>query len=251
MMLWLSLITATSLALAQPVPTDAAGTALIKLVKGYPKVRVESRAGELRQAEVNATIYEGDKITTSVDQAIMLAFDDNSEVIVGPGSGMVVESVRTPSTEQPTTLMVAYGVVRAWVKNAYRGTETFILRTPASVMGVRGTKFVAEIAQGSGDTVLHTLEGRVAFAAAGAKLDAPSSSVLVAAGQKSSIRAGARPNAAESFDATVFRSDLRKRVPLFEQLLSASAGMPSVKPGSPSDLDYNPLSFPTGLKPKK
>ncbi len=226
------LICAATSALASP-----AGQ--IDSVTGSPNVAIETQ-GVARTVAKGADIFENDRITTTVDQTVVLLMQEKTQVIIGPSSQLLIEHFVNGGPHR-TTLDLMYGLMRTWVRKKIGDDDSFIVKTPDGVMGVRGTNFITEVRR-SQDTTVHTLEGRVVLASTAAGLTDPAQSVVVGAGQTSSIRAGAAlPTPVQSYDPREYRDNLNKRAPQFENAINpAQAGIP------PS------LNFPNGLaKPKK
>ena len=216
----------------------AAPAGLIKAVTGYPKVAIDTN-GKSRTAEKGGEVFENDRITTALDQTVTLELRENTELIIGPSSQLIVEHYSNGSPQR-TTLELVYGLMRTWVRKKLGAEETFVVKSPSANMGVRGTKFVSDVNRLQ--TTVHTLEGRVVLASTARGLDDPSQSVLVSQGQTSSIQSTATmPEPARSFDLIEFQNDLKLRAPQFERVIN----------GAKFD-ESEPMKFPNGLeKPKK
>ena len=118
----------------------------VKVTKGV--VHVE-RGTERIPAAVGMGIQESDKLVTGADGTVGVTFADNSLLSVGPNSTLSVDKFAfNPSTHegqfdaslQKGTLAVISG------KMVKQSPEAMKIRTPASILGVRGTEFVVKVA---------------------------------------------------------------------------------------------------------
>ena len=129
-----------------------AGTALandvgqVKVTKGI--VHVE-RGTERIPAVVGMGIQESDKLVTGADGTVGVTFADNSLLSVGPNSTLSVDKFsfnasthegQFDASLQKGTLAVISG------KMVKQSPEAMKIRTPASILGVRGTEFVVKVA---------------------------------------------------------------------------------------------------------
>jgi hypothetical protein len=118
----------------------------IKVTKGV--VHVE-RAGARIPAVVGMPVQQADKLVTGADGSVGVTFADNSLLSVGPNSTLAVDKFTfDPNTHegqfdaslQRGTLAVISG------KMVKQSPEAMKIRTPASILGVRGTEFVVKVA---------------------------------------------------------------------------------------------------------
>jgi hypothetical protein len=126
---------------------DSAG--MIKVTKG--QVSIE-RNGKKMPAEVGSPIEVADRVRTGADGSVGVTLRDNTLLSAGPNSLIVIEKFAFDNTTQDGnmsirirkgTLSVASG------KIAKRTPESVDFHTPTSVLGVRGTEFVIEVAGGN------------------------------------------------------------------------------------------------------
>lgn len=126
---------------------DPAG--MIKVAKG--QVSIE-RDGKRMAGEVGSRIEVADRIRTGPDGSVGVTLRDNTLLSAGPNSLIVIEKFAFDNTTlegnisvrlRKGTLSVASG------KIAKRTPESVDFHTPTSVLGVRGTEFVIEVAGGS------------------------------------------------------------------------------------------------------
>lgn len=117
----------------------------IKTVRGT--VHVE-RDGERLAAAPGMNLRQSDALLTGADGAVGVTFLDNSLVSVGPASVLQIERYSFNSSThaghfdaslKKGTLAVVSGKIVKQSPGAMR------VRTPSSVMGVRGTEFVVRV----------------------------------------------------------------------------------------------------------
>jgi hypothetical protein len=139
--LW-SLGLAAVLGAALPIPGAAQEAGHVKVSRG--SVQIE-RSGQTLPAEVGATVRAGDLITTGTDGSVGITFLDNSLLSAGPNSVLAIDRFAFDSTTHQGafesslkrgTLAVVSG------KLAKQSPEAMKVKTPAAVLGVRGTEFL-------------------------------------------------------------------------------------------------------------
>jgi hypothetical protein len=123
-----------------PLPAQEAGH--IKVSRGA--VQIE-RAGQMTPAAVGAVVQAGDVVTTGPDGSVGITFLDNSLLSAGPNSVLAIDRFAFDSTThqgsfesslRKGTLAVVSG------KLAKQSPEAMKVKTPAAVLGVRGTEFL-------------------------------------------------------------------------------------------------------------
>mgnify|MGYP001212138627 CR=1 FL=1 len=119
---------------------------LVKVASGA--VRIE-RAGTELPVTPGTPVEAADVVITGADGRCGITFRDNSLLSLGPDSRLVVERFQFDSTTheggfdsllQQGRLAVVSG------KLAKHGKDQMKVRTPSSILGVRGTEFVVEAA---------------------------------------------------------------------------------------------------------
>ena len=125
------------------LPAGAAENAgQIKVSKGA--VQIE-RAGQRTPAPVGSIVRQGDLVITGADGSAGITFRDNSLLSVGPDSVLSIDRFVFDSTThqgafesslKQGTLAVVSG------KLAKQSPEAMKVRTPAAILGVRGTEFL-------------------------------------------------------------------------------------------------------------
>ena len=133
------------LALAATGLARADDVGQVKVAKGT--VHVE-RDGQRLPAAVGMPIRQSDTLITGADGSAGVTFSDNSLLSTGPNSVLVVERYAFNSTThagtfdaslKKGTLAVVSGKIVKQSPGAMR------VRTPAAVMGVRGTEFLVQV----------------------------------------------------------------------------------------------------------
>lgn len=117
----------------------------IKVSKG--DVRIE-RNGKTLAAPVGTIIEVADTVRTGANGSVGISFHDNSLLSAGPNSELVVERFVFDSTTlqgefdtrlKKGTLAVVSG------KIVKQSPEAMRIKTPAAIMGVRGTEFIVKV----------------------------------------------------------------------------------------------------------
>lgn len=138
--LWLQAVTATLLCVA--VEAGAADIGQIKVARG--QVTIE-RGGQVVPAQVGVRVQEGDVVKTGPDGSVGITMGDDSLLSAGPGSVLALDRFAfDPTTQRGRfdtslnrgTLALMSGRI------AKQSPDAMTVRTPAAVLGVRGTNFV-------------------------------------------------------------------------------------------------------------
>ena len=107
------------------------------------------REGARLPVRVGMQVRQADKLVTGADGAVGITFLDNTLVSTGPNSALVIDSYRFDSTThagkfdaslQRGSLAVISG------KMVKQSPDAMRIRTPSSVLGVRGTELVVKVA---------------------------------------------------------------------------------------------------------
>jgi hypothetical protein len=170
-----------------------ANQGVLMVVKG--DIQVE-RGGSSQKAKVGFKVQEGDVIKSGPDSRAKVVMVDKNVLNISPDSKIKIEKYvfNEQKDEKSVSLNVLYGKVRSTVKQKYDGEKnTFNVKTPSAVAGVRGTDFVTQFNQVTSSTKIVTFEGQVM---AGSGFD-PSgniaNAVAVNPGQFTVASAGAPP----------------------------------------------------------
>jgi hypothetical protein len=136
----LALVAALAALGAAPVVAQEAGH--VKVAKGA--VQIE-RAGQTMPATLGALVQAGDVVVTGTDGSVGITFLDNSLLSAGPNTVLAIDRFAFDSTThqgsfesslKKGTLAVVSG------KLAKQSPDAMKVKTPAAVLGVRGTEFL-------------------------------------------------------------------------------------------------------------
>jgi len=120
----------------------AADIGQIKVAKG--QVSVE-RGGQVMPATAGMRLQASDVVKTGADGSVGITMTDNSLLSAGPGSVLALNTYafdtttyqgKFDATLKQGTLAVVSG------KIAKQSPEAMTVRTPSTILGVRGTEFV-------------------------------------------------------------------------------------------------------------
>ncbi len=131
-------------ALAAPAGADdVAG--VFKVVNGGVSVL---RKDATLPATVGMAVYQSDQIVTAADGSAGITFEDNALLSLGPSSHLSVDRFAFNSTTHDgafeTTLSSGKLAVVSG-KIAHHQLDAMKVRTPSTMLGVRGTKFLVEV----------------------------------------------------------------------------------------------------------
>jgi len=130
------------LAFLATTETRAADVAQVKVSAG--SVYIE-RGGQRLPAPVGTRVQASDTIVTGADGKVGITFVDDSRLSAGPNSNLAINRFRfnqnthagtMDTTLKRGTLSVVSG------KLAKQSPDAMTVRTPATILGVRGTEFV-------------------------------------------------------------------------------------------------------------
>jgi hypothetical protein len=136
----LSLVVVVAALGAAPARAQEAGH--VKVTKGA--VQIE-RAGQKVPATLGAVVQAGDVVVTGADGSVGITFLDNSLLSAGPNTVLAIDRFAFDSTThqgsfesslKKGTLAVVSG------KLAKQSPDAMKVKTPAAVLGVRGTEFL-------------------------------------------------------------------------------------------------------------
>ncbi len=134
-----------ALALALAAPAFANDVGQVKVAKGTVHV---DREGQRLAATVGLPVRAADVLVTGADGSAGVTFSDNSLVSVGPNSVFAIDKYRFDSTTHAGEFegSLRKGRLAAVSGKMVRQTpESMKIRTPSSVMAVRGTEFVVQV----------------------------------------------------------------------------------------------------------
>lgn len=132
-------------ALAATLPAFASDIGVIKVSQGAVQVEREGRSVP---ATVGMAVRAADVLRTGADGSAGVTFADNSLVSVGPNSVFSIDRYRFDSTTHAGEFegSLRKGKLAAVSGKMVKQTpESMKIRTPSSVMAVRGTEFVVSV----------------------------------------------------------------------------------------------------------
>ncbi|MEO8103201.1 MAG: FecR domain-containing protein [Betaproteobacteria bacterium] len=138
-------ITSVLCLLMAPATAMAGEAGQIKVAKGSAFVQ---RGGQQLSASAGMKVQTADVLVTGADGSIGVTFLDNSLVSTGPNSVFAIDSYAFDSTTHRGTFdgSLKKGTLAAVSgKMVKQAPESMRIRTPASILGVRGTEFVVRV----------------------------------------------------------------------------------------------------------
>jgi hypothetical protein len=138
----LSWISITALIAAFALPAEAVDIGQIKVAKG--RVTIE-RGGQVMPATTGVRLQPGDVLKTGADGSVGLTMSDNSLLSAGPNSILSLDRYEFDSTTsqgQFDTTLTKGSLAVISGRIAKQSPEAMKVRTPSSILGVRGTEFV-------------------------------------------------------------------------------------------------------------
>lgn len=94
-----------------------------------------------RTLSVGSDLAIGDLVVTGDEGLVQILFDDRTELVVGPGSRLVLEDylLRADGSAGRFTVNALAGTFRFATGNAAK--DRYLIKTPTGTIGVRGTEF--------------------------------------------------------------------------------------------------------------
>ena len=136
---WISI---AALAAALAVPALAADIGQVKIAKGQATIE---RGGQAIPATPGTRLQTGDVLKTGADGAVGLTMSDNSLLSAGPNSVLSLDRYEYDSTTSQgqfdsTLTKGSLAVISGRI--AKQSPDAMKVRTPASILGIRGTEYV-------------------------------------------------------------------------------------------------------------
>ncbi len=104
------------------------------------------RGGKARPAAIGDHLFTSDTLVTAARSSVGMTFSDNSMMALGPFSRLALDTFRFDGTTHAGAFDVSLrrGTLAVKSGQIVRQTpEAMRIRTPAAMLGVRGTEFVA------------------------------------------------------------------------------------------------------------
>jgi len=136
-----------ALVAALPAACPAGEAGVIKVSRGAVHV---DRGRQKLPAAVGARLQEGDVVTTGPDGAVGIIFPDNSLLSAGPNSVLAIDRFAFDPTTHAGALETSLkkGTLAAISGKIARQTpDAMKVRTPAAVLGARGTEFAVRVGE--------------------------------------------------------------------------------------------------------
>jgi len=131
-----------------PYVTDGDTNASLRKGDDAESVTIE-RAGQSLPATVGMRLQEGDVIKTGRDGSAGVTFNDDSLLSIGPDSALAIDRFAFDSTTHAGRFdaSLRQGTLSAVSgKIAKQSPDAMKVRTPSTILGVRGTEFVVRAA---------------------------------------------------------------------------------------------------------
>jgi hypothetical protein len=135
----IAVLAATSPALAE-IARIKQSSGLASVVRGTRQIK----------AAPGLPLETGDRLVTGKDGRMSLTFIDNTRFAVGPNSSVSVSQFQYDRTRQNGTFLTqvdrgSLAVVSGKIAKSNR--DAMKVRTPTTLLGVRGTKFIVDVPQ--------------------------------------------------------------------------------------------------------
>jgi hypothetical protein len=118
---------------------------VFKLVNGGVTLQHQ---GQSQPATVGMAVYPSDEVITGTDGIAGITFQDNSRFSLGPSSHLSLDRFSFNSTTHDGAFESTLSEGKLAVvsgKIAHQQLDAMKVRTPSTVLGVRGTKFLVEV----------------------------------------------------------------------------------------------------------
>jgi hypothetical protein len=128
--------------LLSPSLVFASDTGVIKVASGEAWIE---RAGARRAARVGDRVQPSDVIVTGANGSVGVTFADDSRLAIGPGSILAIDRFAFNSTTHAgafETSLRKGTLAGVSGKLTRQSPEAMKVRTPAAMLGVRGTEFL-------------------------------------------------------------------------------------------------------------
>lgn len=105
-----------------------------------PAAAVETKS-DTKTLTVGADVFIGDRVVTGADGQVQIKFTDQTELVVGPNSALLIEDylLRNDESAGKFAINALSGTFRFTTGRAPK--DRYIIKTPTGTIGVRGTSF--------------------------------------------------------------------------------------------------------------
>ena len=138
----LGLLLAMLTAFVAPHIAAAQDVGTVKTSRGAARIE---RGGQRLPAPVGAKVRQGDTIVTGADGSVGITFSDNSLLSIGPDSRLAIDRFAFDPTTHKGAFEASLGTgTLAGIsgKIAKQSPDAMKVKTPAALLGVRGTEFL-------------------------------------------------------------------------------------------------------------
>ena len=140
-----------ALVVGTPALSAAADDAIgqVKTKMGDVKVL---RHGVSQPLSIGDHLFQSDTISTAKGASVGITFADNSMMSLGPGSQLALDQFRFDTTTHAGVFNTSLAKGTLAVKSGQivqQTPETMHIKTPAALLGVRGTEFVVRASESS------------------------------------------------------------------------------------------------------
>ena len=135
------------LVLAAAMTFATAANAEIARIKQSSGIAAIERGKQRLRATPGVVLVPGDRLVTGKDGRISLTFVDNTRFAIGPNSSVAVSEFQYDRTRQKGNFVTrvdrgSLAIVSGRI--AKSGKDAMKVRTPNTLLGVRGTRFIVE-----------------------------------------------------------------------------------------------------------
>ena len=120
-----------------------------KLIDMQGSVTVRTAGGEKIPGEIGMTLHEGDIVKTGADSFALVKLEgsETATVEVNANAQMLLSELQVDEEAgtQTTLLDLAIGKILIKADKVHNENSKFEVKTPTSVVGVRGTTFAVEV----------------------------------------------------------------------------------------------------------
>lgn len=127
---------------------EGSSAGMVKTSRGAVSIE---RGGERLPAPVGTAVFAADKVRTGVDGSVGIALRDHTLLSAGPNTVLTLNRFAFDSTTHAGGMQATVGKGTLSVvtgKLAKEAPDSVEFRTPAAVLGVRGTEFAVEVVRG-------------------------------------------------------------------------------------------------------
>ncbi len=201
----------TCLALAAGVGAAVAQTGNVEAVK---PAAASERGGDVRTLVVGDDVAVGETVATGDDGRVLLLFDDETELVVGPRSRLTIDDylVRRDGSAGRFAINALSGTYRFVTGNS--PSNAYEIKTPTGTVAVRGTAFdfaVADLESGGLGALYPTLFASGQQTVTLLLLYEGSVDICNTAGDCATLTAGCQIGAMSDLDAVEIVNQLQAR----------------------------------------